>query len=68
MAMNKFKDLEGKIRPATQAIREYFGSPGYPEVTLAELKNLMPSMGGPGTVDLGALSAAELGWTEVAMD
>ena len=60
--MQKYIGPEGKERAATQAIKEYFGSPGYPPVELKELKALMPSCGGPGSVELGMLAAKELGW------
>ena len=62
MATQKYIDTHGKVRAATAAIKEYFGD-GCEEVKIGELKALMPSQGGPGTQDLGALAATELGWT-----
>jgi hypothetical protein len=62
--IQKYIDTKGKERAGTQAIKEYFGSPGYPPVELKELKALMPSCGGPGTKELGDGAAEELGWTK----
>ncbi len=56
MAMNKYKDTTGK---------EFMSSDGHEEVKIGELKELMPSLGGPGTGELGDLCAAELGWVKI---
>ena len=63
MTIQKFIDENGDEQPGTKAIKLYFGSDGYPEVKLGELKELMPSYGGPGTKELADGAAKELGWT-----
>lgn len=65
MAQPKYKDANGKERPGTAAIKEYMSSDGHEEVKIGELKALMPSLGGPGTVDLASMCAEQLGWVKI---
>ena len=65
MALNKYKDKDGKERAGTAAIKEFMGSDGHEEVKIGELKELMPSSGGPGTGELSDLCAEQLGWTKM---